>query len=312
MRTQSKRIMLGVVAITTGIAVSAGSQAVAVPADDTSVRVKGHLRAAAPEVLRDVAPVKTSAKGKGAISATVKGVSVEVPVDPSSGVVMDSASGPSVTIGLPRAGSADNAVVVQPGIVAYDNNDGSSTAVKTVADGSVQMINTISGPKAPKAFAYTVGAGQGQRVRLAVGGGAEVADATGTIISIIDEPWAKDARGVAVKTHFSVQGNTLVQHVEHRAGMAYPVVSDPTVKRWYGRDVLFNRNATNNIMLGMTGAAMASVFIPEPVLSKLAAASLIGLSGYASWVYNRNGCVKLRVTYTGSVIPGHYYGGYCR
>lgn len=89
-------------------------------------------------------------------------------------------------------------------------------------------------------------------------------------------------------------------------------MADPYVRRWYGWDLLFNRRQTNNIMLGMAGVAVGALWIPDPVISKIAASALGGLTGYANWAYNRGGCIKLRVTYIGSPIPGHYYGGYCR
>lgn len=82
-------------------------------------------------------------------------------------------------------------------------------------------------------------------------------------------------------------------------------------RRWYGADLYLNRNETNNLMAG-AGIAGIAAAMPEPALSKIVAASLGAYVVYANWVYNRGGCMKFRVTYTGGVYPAHYFGGYCR
>lgn len=83
-------------------------------------------------------------------------------------------------------------------------------------------------------------------------------------------PWAFDANGTPVPTHYEVQGSTLVQVVDHTgAGIAYPVVADPTfitgTNVWFGGfygAVRFNRTETNQIAAG-AGAATAALFIAQ-------------------------------------------------
>lgn len=73
-----------------------------------------------------------------------------------------------------------------------------------------------------------------------------------------------------------------------------------------------DRNQTNDVMLGAGAATAASIGIPDPTVSKVVAASLGTYTAYANWVYNRGGCLKLRVTYAGGVYPAHYFGGHCK
>jgi hypothetical protein len=60
-------------------------------------------------------------------------------------------------------------------------------------------------------------------------GGAVVFGVAATLLAVIPAPWAKDAHGRHIATHYEVHGTTLIQFVGHQApGTAYPVVADPT------------------------------------------------------------------------------------
>jgi hypothetical protein len=46
---------------------------------------------------------------------------------------------------------------------------------------------------------------------------------------LISPPWAKDANGKSIITHYEIQDNTLIQVVKHGdSDTVYPVVADPT------------------------------------------------------------------------------------
>ncbi|MDQ8702622.1 DUF2599 domain-containing protein [Streptomyces sp. LHD-70] len=67
-------------------------------------------------------------------------------------------------------------------------------------------------------------------------GSVAITGAKGEFLGGFNAPWAKTAQGRAVPTRYEVEGNTLVQEVDHRAlpESAYPVVADP----WLGRDLM--------------------------------------------------------------------------
>ena len=44
----------------------------------------------------------------------------------------------------------------------------------------------------------------------------------------IDIPWARDKNGEEVPTRFEINGNLLIQHVDHSDDFTYPIVADPT------------------------------------------------------------------------------------
>lgn len=64
-----------------------------------------------------------------------------------------------------------------------------------------------------------------------------VIEADGTNVSLgqIEEPWAVDANGTALPTAYSLDGDTLTQHVD-TDGAVYPIVADPAVTVGVGAD----------------------------------------------------------------------------
>jgi hypothetical protein len=120
-------------------------------------------------------------------------------------------------------------------------------------------------------------------------------------------------KGVAKRRLWMVMAALLISLGVASASTAQEADALSIDRRWYGFDVLLNRNETNNLMFGSGTAAIAAAFVPDPTASKIVAGVLALYTGYANWVYNRGGCMKFRyVPATRSVIAGHYFGGYCR
>jgi len=185
----------------------------------------------ATDVLANVADVVTDSSGDTAIEATVAGVEVIVPTDPSDQISLESSTGDVLSIGLPFADKATDATVVTDGVVAYDNKNLSTTAVVVKQDGSVQITVVIEGPTAPTKYPYELNIPSDATVSIGDNGGVTILDADGTFLGGIASAWAKDATGVSVPTHYVLNGSVLTQVVEHTtARFVYPIVADP----WFG------------------------------------------------------------------------------
>jgi hypothetical protein len=62
-----------------------------------------------------------------------------------------------------------------------------------------------------------------------VGNAVEIRDTTGQVtVGQFKAPWALDANNRNLPTHYTVEGNSVVQTIDTR-GAAYPVVADPWV-----------------------------------------------------------------------------------
>jgi hypothetical protein len=179
----------------------------------------------------DTAAALPAASGDTALAGTVSGTTIVVPSDPATGITVDPSNGPKIEIGLPSAAKADNAEPVAPGAVSYDSNNGSATVPVAQQDGSISVNTVINTADAPERYRFPVTVDGGGSVVLNEDGGATVLDADGATVSTVAAPWAKDATGAAIPTHFEATGTTLTQVVEHRnANAAYPVTADP----WFG------------------------------------------------------------------------------
>ena len=69
---------------------------------------------------------------------------------------------------------------------------------------------------------------KGSRIQLLPNGGVLITGARGEFLGGLLAPWAKDANGANVATHYEVHGNSVVQVIDATpSALAYPVVADP-------------------------------------------------------------------------------------
>lgn len=174
--------------------------------------------------------------GSGAVGEAARveheDVTIVVPDNPADGIVVSSDAG-AVTIGLPFASEASDAVQVTDAVVAYDNGNGTTTAPALKEDGSVQITTVIEDEHAPTAYEYQLDIPTGATAEL-VDGTVAIRGADGALIAGIAPAWATDASGAAVPTHYVLEGAALTQVIEHSPEHQYPVVGDP----WMGKALL--------------------------------------------------------------------------
>lgn len=183
--------------------------------------------AATPGLLAESDAVRTSGDADSAAVSTEGGTTLDVPKDAGDGVTIDAADAPAISVDLPNADEAGTGRLVAAGTVAYPAANGASNAVQVVEGGGVRMLTVIDSAEAPTEYAYDVTVPGGGRIALrSDSAGAEVLDAAGEVVAVVQAPWARAADGGAVPTRFSTDGATLTQHVAH-AGAAYPVTADP-------------------------------------------------------------------------------------
>ncbi|WP_345763314.1 hypothetical protein [Diaminobutyricibacter sp. McL0608] len=212
---------------------------------------------ATPNTVADAANVATTATGTNAIDATIAGTALTVPVDPTAGISAVTPNG-EVSIGLPFAAKAKHAKAEKRGVVSYDNNNGSTTVPVVQSNGDVQINTIIKIADAPTRYSYPVTVPDGGRL-VKSGDQVAILDCLDNVVAVVSAPWAKDAHGKAVPTHYEIDGTTLTQVVEHMtsAGVAYPVVADPSmIWFWWGAAAKYSKAETKTIA-GYTTASSA-------------------------------------------------------
>lgn len=152
---------------------------------------------------------------------------VQVPAAASEGVSM-SVGDFELNISLPHATAADSGQLLGDGTTVYPSDGASSNAVVPTA-GGVQLLSVLEGREASESYSYDLNISSGHRLEATADGGARVVDEQGTVKVEFEAAWAEDASGAAVPTHYSVEGNTLTQIVEHKDldNVSYPIVADP-------------------------------------------------------------------------------------
>ena len=181
-------------------------------------------------VLDDSKGSKAKAKGQSMVLENADGISAEVPLDAKKGVKIGVGDN-ALKVKVPNANEAGKGKVVSEGTVAYPSGEQSANAVQLLGkngEQAVRMLTVIKSSDAATQYPYEVDVPAGGKIEILPNGGAMVLDGADTVIAVVDVPWAKDANGLPLATHFTTDGTTLVQHVEHNVpGVAYPVVADP-------------------------------------------------------------------------------------
>lgn len=140
--------------------------------------------------------------------------------------------------------------------------------------------------------------------------------ATKTVIETIAEiaaPWAVDASGAIVPTHYTVDGDTIVQTVVTTAETAFPVVADPSWTWWVKKAVSCVAGAATLIAAGY---AKIAVGIAKLVVKMKAAKTTSSLGkAYAAWkkLGSSNSAIFKELTKQikalGSLVIKHGYSG---
>lgn len=131
---------------------------------------------------------------------------------------------------------SDNAVVFI--------GDSVSQVVADKGNGLIGIAVVIQSADAPLSYAFDFSADADITAELGeVGGGVLFLDG-GDVVGGVLPPWAYDAEGREVPTHYQISGDSIVQVVDHIGGeFAYPIVADPT---YYGESLISRVTATSS------------------------------------------------------------------
>jgi hypothetical protein len=191
----------------------------AVAADD----VARFVAAVAPEVGAITRPRQS--EGGDFTAATAGGV-LTMPSTLHEPITWAVEAGRQVTVSLP--GAQGSARIASDGSVVYSIGSGEDLAVQAMENGGVRAQAIMHGPDSAHSFTFDFG--PSVTASLTDTGAVELRRHVGeTIESIgrIEPPWARDANGASVPTHFTVSGGVVTQEVLASPAHRYPVVADP-------------------------------------------------------------------------------------
>ncbi|SNC74270.1 hypothetical protein SAMN05445756_2188 [Kytococcus aerolatus] len=179
---------------------------------------------------QQVAPTSTTVwgdrdelvNGRGAIMAMPSPADGD---DPNDIEYMSSDLEHSMVLELP-----DNAVTHQEGGAVIAETPGRPTIVtQLTTTGRAQAMGILNSPDEELVFDFQLPAGH--TWETAADGGLHLIDSTGTPQATVDTPWAVDANGQQLPTHYVVEGESIRQVVD-TTDAAFPVVADPSWWWW--------------------------------------------------------------------------------
>jgi hypothetical protein len=114
------------------------------------------------------------------------------------------------------------------GTVVYtDAAPGAAAAAQLTDDGGVRVLMTIDNATAAHEYRFPLDLPEGANASVLETGVVALTGPNGEDLGSIAPAWAKDANGAPIPSSFSLEGTTLVQHVDFDAATAFPVVIDP-------------------------------------------------------------------------------------
>lgn len=262
---------------------------------------------------RDVVAIVDSASLPESHSlATTTNSPASIPTNPDSGVRLDANTGGDVSVGIPGDhtpnGVRFDAATVFPAVAPE------ASVVARATDQGAQVLTVIEGPSAPSRYRFRITTGGGT-LSLDGRGGAVVAGGDGDVVATIEPAWAVDATGSAVPTRYVVDGQDLIQVVDHSQAH-YPVIADPSVSLGWKiytryRKAEVHRIASNPLTDKIKYAAAICAAIPNPVAAAGCGLYIYDSYGSVSSTFEnadrRHQCVEMQYLYNGLLVGWKRY-----
>lgn len=231
-------------------------------------------------LIEEVAPHQgvVSEDGRGEID----GSGEIVAVSPDEGVAAEIRSPEGdllFAVPLPdEVASAHGAVATDGTEVYLDQNGQIDVAVQVMEDGLTRVQAVMKSADAPSSQSYAIPEGfepvvgeDGSILLLGLEGLIEVG-----------EPWARDANGNAIDTHYEVLDGAIVQQVDADDTTVFPVVADPTWMWWSGA---YGMRLTKAETKSVAGYSTVSGFCSA--LFRLGAPVTISCGLYGAYLFTR-------------------------
>lgn len=218
-------------------------------------------------------------------------------------------------VGLKYVGSGVVGSTTDVGAVFGGVERSTDLVEQSLAAGRARQLVVLNDASAPTEHRFRVTAPTAVDLAVTPQGGVRVRDQrTGSDLTYVKAPWAQDAAGREVPTSYRLEGDEIVQVVQHLdSKFAYPIVADPqTDCGWFACTLYFNRGETQTIKdglgaVGVLSGACAVSPISAAACVTMAAASTPYIEA-ASAAYNQGGCLAVEVIPGVANVPRYEFG----
>lgn len=214
-----------------GVTVSPTAAAAKMPIDILGVLSDLNDRSvgSSAEVFDGWAKTNGTPSAENLVDVELNDVRIVIPVNSSRPITLSNGRDRNLQMQLVIGSNGGIGRKVTAGISSFEQNNGSLTVPIIKDDGSLQVTNIILDSAAPEEFEFDFKGNSD--LKLVESSGQVFVLKSGNFAGALALPWARDALGRVVETHYSVSGTKVKQTVKHQTGnFAYPLVSDP----WLG------------------------------------------------------------------------------
>jgi hypothetical protein len=188
-----------------------------------------------------------------------------------------------------------------------------NTADRTPERPGTATVIKIANPAAPTSYASPLNLPGGSTAALAPDGSVSIREA-GRPVGSFRPPWARDAAGQALSTHYVLTGDAtagyVLTQVVSTVGATFPVTADPHYTWGYVTGTIyFNRSETDQFAFGTGLAGTIASFAPP--WGSIVGAYLGALSAEAGLASISGQCVALKSTGSAEIYSGSQGDGYC-
>ena len=277
------------------------------------------------DVAPDAATVAATESGLG-FEGIGDSVDTNAPVSGSGSVTIVDDQGLELDFGLPAAVDDASGAIADGGSVVYEDPQGLADIVVQPLEDGVRIQAVIAGETSPTAYTYELPAGVVAEPQVDGSLSLVVSDGNASFeVAHIAAPWATDAAGRAVATHYVVSGGSLTQVVGHNvAAVTYPVVADPSISFGLKIYVRYNKSEVKSQVSGWRGTVndkgkYASIFCAALVSG--GAIGAVAAAACAVYIYDSmssimatfktaaayNQCMEMQYLYNGLVVGWKRY-----
>jgi len=263
---------------------------------------------AAPARAAEAGETDDTVSALGGLNLLASDGSVKGDLAVDTGVVVGSGA---TSVGLKPDTDAPGSLASGGAAVVYSDESG-NFAYAVTGEGSAANAGyvVIDSEDAPAEYRFRITADAEPAIlESAADGMVLVKDARGTLLNAIHAPWAIAADGKPVATSYTLEGDVVVQHVDH-AGAVYPVVADPRLAcdlLWCTLEL--TRTETSIVAQGGGGAIACGAAGPA---APICVALLVGGAAMASIALANKKCIGVRTARAGLPTTTHlvYVGCY--
>ncbi|KZM36068.1 hypothetical protein [Oerskovia enterophila] len=187
----------------------------------------------------------------------------------------------SLAVSLPEGLGLTDGEVAADGSVVYRSEAGSTdVAVQALDTGELRVATILNDKNAPTNYEYALPDGVDARV---LEDGSVLLGRDGYAVGSVAAPWATDANGEAVPTHYAIANGSLLQTISTTPDTVFPVVADPAWK-WWGAQYTFTARQANALLVAVGGGGSVAGVVAALAGAGIVTAPVAAAAGFVAAV----------------------------